>query len=90
MITFTVQKPKPRKEAKTIALNSASEVQLSVKQLFGTDINSGILTIVKPGKKNLGQVSANNILVIHPTEKDKLKVNYQYLNKKYNIPIKIK
>ena len=60
----------------------------TVKDLFGTDIDAGELTVLKQ-KHSQARVSDNN-LCIDPKEKDSIKVQYKYLNKKYKMTIKVK
>ena len=60
----------------------------TVKDLFGTDIDAGDLTILKQ-KHSIASVS-DNALIVDPKEEDKLKLQYKYLNKKYKMTIKVK
>ena len=87
-VSFTVEKPKAQKASKTVTKGSAS-VTRTVTELFGTTIDSGELTIVK--EKTSGQASVSgNTLMINPKEKDSIKLQYKYLNKKYKMTIKVK
>ncbi|MBO6148208.1 MAG: hypothetical protein J6O55_02580, partial [Lachnospiraceae bacterium] len=64
---FTVEKPKAQKASKTVAKGGAP-VTKTVKDLFGTAIDSGSLAIVK--EKASGQASvSDNTLIISPKEK---------------------
>ncbi len=86
-ITFKVEKPKAQKSSTNIGVGNAPVIK-TVKDLFGTDIDAGSLTVVK---QTGSQVSVSgNSLVINPAEKDKIKAQYKYLNKKYKISIKVK
>ena len=58
------------------------------KDLFGTDIDAGVLTVVKQ-KHSQAKVSDNSIY-IDPKEKDSIKLQYKYLNKKYKLTMKVK
>ena len=64
----------------------------SVKDLFGTDIDSGELTITKDKckSKNKQATLSGNSVIIKPAEKGSVGLRYKYLNKKYNISINIK
>ncbi|MBQ9549969.1 MAG: hypothetical protein IJU87_04065 [Lachnospiraceae bacterium] len=87
-VNFTVEKPKAQKASKTVAKGSAP-VKKTVTELFGTTIDSGELTIVK--EKTSGQASVlANKLIIDPKEKDSIKLQYKYLNKKYKMTVKVK
>ena len=86
-IDITVEKPEAREDAKRIAKGSAS-VEKTVTDLFGTHIDAGKLSIIKQ-KHSLASVSDNSI-IIDPREKDRIRIRYQYLNKKYKITVKIK
>ena len=55
----------------------------------GTAMDSGSLAIVK--EKASGQASvSDNTLLISPEEKDSIKIQYNYLNRKYKMTIKVK
>ena len=85
---FTVDKPKPNKNEAKISTGRAP-VTKTVKDLFGTSINGGKLTILK--EKVSGQATLKgNELTVNPAEKDTIKLQYQYLNKKYKLSIKVK
>ena len=87
-VEFKVDKPKPNKNEAKISTGTAP-VTKTVKDLFGTSISGGKLTIVK--EKLSGQATLKgNELTINPAEKDTIKVQYQYLNKKYKLSIKVK
>ena len=87
-VNFTVEKPKPNKNEARISAGTAP-VTKTVKDLFGTSINGGKLTIVK--EKLSGQATLKgNELTVNPAEKDTIKLQYQYLNKKYKLSIKVK
>ncbi len=86
-INFTVEKPKAQKSEKKMSVGGSPAVK-TVKELFGTRIDSGELSIVKQ-KHSSAQVSGNS-LIVDPAEKDSIKIEYDYLNKKYKMTIKIK
>ena len=87
-IAFTVDKPKAVKSAKKMAAGSDKAVK-TIKDLFGTDIDNGELTVVN--EKVSGQATlSGNKLVISPAEKDTVKLQYRFLNKKYKMNIKVK
>lgn len=87
-VTFTVQKPKADKSMKkmSVAAEGSAPVTRTVKDLFCTDIDSGDLKLTKGSHATL----SDNSIVIDPTAKDNLKIEYQYINKKYKTSIKIK
>lgn len=87
-VTFTVEKPKAQASAKNMKKEDGKTVVRTVKDLFGTDIDAGELTVLKQ-KHSQARVSDNN-LYIDPKEKDSIKVQYKYLNKKYKMTIKVK
>ena len=86
-VSFTVQKPKPQKSQTKMAVEPGTTALKTVKDLFDTDIDGGELTVLKGTG---AQVSGNNLLVITPEEKDNIKAQYRYLNKKYRIGIKVR
>ncbi len=86
-VTFKVQKPKAQKSAKTMSKGGSQAIK-TVHDLFGTDIDAGKLEILKQ-KHSLATVSDNN-LYIDPKEKDNIKLQYEYLNKKYKMTLKVK
>ena len=87
-VKFTVDKPKPNKNEAKLSTGTAP-ITKTVKDLFGTSINGGKLTILK--EKTGGQAAVkDNELTINPAEKDTIKLQYQYLNKKYKLNIKVK
>ncbi len=87
-VNFTVEKPKPNKNEKKMPVGSGT-VNKTIKALFGTTLDSGTLTA--QSKKGASKVSVSgNALLITPEGKDTIKVQYQYLNKKYKMNIKVK
>ncbi len=86
-INFRVQRPAAQKAAKLINKGSAVTLR-TVKDMFGTDICSGKLSVVKQ-KASQAYVSGNSI-VVEPREKDSIMVLYKYLNKKFRITIKVR
>ncbi|MBQ6968132.1 MAG: InlB B-repeat-containing protein [Lachnospiraceae bacterium] len=86
-ITFKVEKPKPQKDAKKIGIGSG-RVTKTIKELFGTDIDAGELEILK--QKHSQAALSGNSITVDPAEKDSIKVQYKYLDKKYKIAIKVK
>ena len=91
-ITFTVENPKADKDKKKLMTDPEKTVIYSVKDLFGTDIDSGELTITKDKckSKNKQATLSGNSVIIKPAEKGSVGLRYKYLNKKYNISINIK
>lgn len=89
-VNFTVDSMKPIKSAKNIAV-SDTPVTLEVKDLFDTSINCGELRITGGNSKSQGTLSENKLsITVSPKEKDGLKLQYAYLNKKYKTSLKIK
>ena len=86
-IAFTVEKPKAVASAKKMSKGS-EKVSRSIKDLFGTDVDGGTLSI-KKDIKNLASIS-DNTLVINPADTGNIKIGYKYLNKNYKMTIKIK
>ncbi|MCR4591084.1 MAG: hypothetical protein K5668_09720 [Lachnospiraceae bacterium] len=86
-VNFTVQKPKAQKSAKRISKGGSAVIK-NIKDLFGTDIDAGILTVQKQ-KYSQAKVS-DNVIYIDPKEKDSIKLQYKYLNKKYKLTMKVK
>ena len=87
-VKFVVEKPKPNKNEAKISAGTAP-VTKTIKDLFGTSITGGKLTILK--EKTSGQaVVKDNELTVNPAEKDTIKLQYQYLNKKYKMTMKVK
>ena len=90
-VRFTVETPKAQKGAKKIGIDQTATKILTIRDMFGTDIDGGKLSIVK--EKVSGQAvvdSTNNTLTVTPKEKDTIKILYQVLNKKYKLTIKVK
>ncbi len=85
-VTFKAEKPKAEKKEKKQKKGSGI-LKRSVKDLFKTTIDSGKLSVTS--KKNKAEVSGNTI-VFDTEEKDRLKVVYKYLNKKYKMTVKSK
>ena len=85
-ISFTVQKPRAQKSEQTVPVQPGAKIIKTVKDLFNTDVDGGELIKLKGSQ---AEVSGNNILVIQPEQKDKIKLQYRYLNKKFKISIKI-
>lgn len=86
-VLFNVEKPRAVKEYKKI--KNTEMMNLDVKKLFNTTIDSGELSIVKDRQKS-ASVSGNNILVVDGSKKNSIKAVYRYLNKKYSIKITVK
>ena len=87
-ITIRVESPKPNKNEAKISAGTAPTTK-TIKDLFGTTITGGKLTILK--EKTSGQaVVKDNELTVNPAEKDTIKLQYQYLNKKYKMTMKVK
>ena len=86
-VSFTVEKPKAQGDAKTLPRGGEAVIK-TVTDLFGTHIDSGELAITR--QKNSQARVSGNAIVIDPKEKDSIKLQYKYLNKKYKITIKVK
>ncbi len=86
-VSFTVDKPKAKKL--TIPVGSGRAIN-TIRELFDTGIDSGTLTATPKKSASKATVSADNTLVIDPDGPDTIKVQYQYLNKKYKTSIKVK
>ena len=86
-INIRVQSPKAQKAAKTISIGG-SPVTKTIKELFGTDIDAGKLTVQKQKYSQAGV--SDNMLIVDPKEKDSIRIQYQYLNKKYRMTVKVK
>ena len=86
-VNFTVDKPKAKKL--TIPVGSGRAIN-TIRELFDTGIDSGTLTATLKKNASKATVSADNTLVIDPDGPDTIKVQYQYLNKKYKTSIKVK
>ena len=86
-ISFTSDRPRAQKSAKKLKRGSES-VTRTITDLFGTHITSGILYI--SSQKHAQARVSDNSIVIEPTDSDKIKIGYQYLNKKYKITVKVK
>lgn len=87
-VNFTVDMPKAQKSAKTVGVSANTIKALTVKDLFGTQIDGGKLYVEKDALNN-SSVSGNTLL-INTGSKNKLKINYEYLDKKYRISVKVK
>ncbi len=86
-VNFKVQKPKAQKTAKKL-IKGSGFVTKTIKDLFGTDIDAGVLSISKQ-KNGKAQLSGNSVIV-DTAEKDTIKMLYKYLNKKYKLTMKVK
>ncbi len=84
-VSFSVEKPKAVKTK--IPLGNETVIK-TVKDLFNTELNSGELSVI-PKKNASGASVSGNQLIISPTGKDTLKVQYKYLNKKYKTSIRV-
>lgn len=90
-VSFTVEKPKAQKAAKRIKLSELSPenmVSMGVYDLFGTHIDAGVLDAKPKNRPELAYIKDNR-LFINPNSKDKIKVIYKYLNKKYKMTINV-
>lgn len=88
-IHFRVESPKAQKAAKTI-IQGGEEIVLNVKDLFGTNMDTGVLSLVKekiPGQSRIDKDT--NKLIVNPVLPDTIKVRYEIRDKKFNITIKI-
>jgi hypothetical protein len=88
-LAITVQTPKADKKVTGKITTGSGRTVLSVKDIFGTDINAGELTVVKEKVQGQAVVDGDR-LIIDPVKPDKIKLRYKYLNKKYNATIKIR
>ena len=86
-VSFTADKPKAKKDTKKLA-KGGDRVIKTVFDLFGTHIDSGTLEILK--QKHSQAALSGNSVIIDPKEKDSIKLQYKYLNKKYKITVKVK
>lgn len=89
-VCFTVETPKAQNAAVKELLKEASSdtIALNVKQLFGTRIDGGTLTIIS--RKSNTAFIEENVLILKPKEKNTIKLSYKYLNKKYTMTITVK
>ena len=90
-VDFTVETPKAQSKAiKSLLANqeTPTTVSLNIKDLFGTQIDGGELTILS--QKTGNAVVSDNVLTLTREVKDTVKLRYQYLNKRYSISIQIK
>ena len=85
-VAFTVEKPKPNKQLKTIPIGAEPKL-LDISDLFNTSLDLGKLEKVRG---NGDSALSGNCLQLKTDKKDSLKLRYSYLNKKYNMAIKIK
>ncbi len=86
-VYFTVEKPKAQKSEKKMTTFPGT-VTKTLKDLFGTSIDAGKLTI---RKQKHGQATlSGNKLIVKPVYSDRIKLRYKYLNKTYNMTIKVK
>ena len=87
-VEFTVEKPKAVKSEKKMGVGGA-KVTKTALDLFKTTIDGGEMSVLK--EKKMGQAEASGSSVtIDPAEKDSIKLQYKFLNKKYKTAIKIK
>lgn len=86
-ISFKVEKPKPNKSAGNISKGEKT-VTLTTAEMFNTSIDSGELSVIKD-KASMATVSDNSV-IIDPRENGSIKLQYQYLNKKYKMSVKVK
>jgi len=86
-VNFTVQKPKAQKSAKNISKGGSTVIK-NIKDLFGTDIDAGVITIQK--QKHSQAKVLDNSIYIDPKEKDSIKLQYKYLNRKYKLKMNVK
>ena len=85
-VSFTAEKPKAKKDAKKITKGGDRDIK-TIFDLFGAHIDSGKLEILK--QKHSQAALSGNSVIIDPKEKDSIKLRYRYLNKKYNITVKV-
>ena len=93
-VLFTVESPKAETKAVNSLLKKAKEgssgmTELSLQDLFGTQIDNGSLSITYIKKKDKASVF-RNVLLIDPKTKNTVKVRYTYLNKKYTMTLTVK
>ena len=86
-VAFTAEKPKAQKSQKNIQVGN-TVITKTVSELFGTRITAGTLSITK--QKQSQATISDNALIIKPEEKDDIKLQYQYLNRKYRMTVKVR
>jgi len=89
-VTYIVEVPKAVRTYKKMSVGG-EPVTLSVyKDLFGTNVSGGTIVdfVSKTGTTTVDKDAKT--ITINPTQKDVIKVTYQFLNKKYKYAIKIK
>jgi hypothetical protein len=89
-ITFTVETPKANKSILKLSVGGADKT-FTIKELFGTDVDGGTLSIVK--EKPAGQAKLDEkakTLTVSPKTPGKITLQYAYLNKKYKATITVK
>jgi hypothetical protein len=89
-VKFTVEALKAVKSAKKMGISDKS-VTLTLKDMFGTSLNGGTLSMVKGNAKGQAKLDEKGkTLTVNPKEPDSISVMLQYLNKKYKLKISIK
>lgn len=87
--TMAITSSAPKAAAAYKSLNKGSGIiEKSVEDLFNTAIDAGRLEIISD--KNSAAHIENNNLILNTENAGSVKVRYSYLNKKYNMSIKIK
>lgn len=86
-VHYTVEKPKVNAALKRLEKGNGVKC-LTVSQLFGTAISAGRLEIAAD-KYKTAEID-NNVLKIDTAKTNNIKVRYLFLNKKYQIKIKVK
>ena len=87
-VEFTVEKPKAVKSEKKMGVGGA-KVTKTALDLFKTTIDGGEMSVLKEKKAGQAEASGSSV-TIDPAEKDSIKLQYKFLNKKYKTAIKIK
>ena len=87
-VEFTVEKPKAVKSEKKMEVGGA-KVTKTALDLFKTTVDGGVMTVLKEKKAGQAEASGSSV-TINPAEKDSIKLQYKFLNKKYKTAIKIK
>ncbi|HAG70137.1 MAG TPA: hypothetical protein DCL38_09235 [Lachnospiraceae bacterium] len=90
-VAFSVESIKPRKALvkgliKEAASAGKDSLVLDIKQLFGTKLDGGVLEI--KGQKGSGASVLGTSLIIDPSQKQRIKLCYRYLNEEYKMTIK--
>ena len=91
-VYYTVEKPKPGKASVKKAIKAAGDdpsdtVALGVSELFGTQLDGGILSIESQKNGSAGLV--DNVLILNRKIPGNIRLKYTYLDKSWTIDIKV-